>query len=314
MKGRGGKAVFPAFTVEFNKRSGLGIRRIRLVLQKKKDIRNNTHINLMKKTLLLSSCIAMLGLLCTAQGAGTLLWDMSFTGTSSSPSASNIVVTGADGNAYTTLSPNFGGGSVTNGIYNSVSGNRMTFTDSASPIKMKDNFSFVVKASLNAGSTSNWPVLFGLGEAGSWNLKVNYTKGDNAGWTFSPEGYSLSNQISTAGTVVQGVEQTFIVTVATGANNTGLLTLYLNGEIIATATLASTNRTNELLDTFSLGGRPISTQNTQSADFSNVQLYQGVLSAEQIASLSGNVPESATASLSLTGLALLALRRRRPQH
>ena len=51
----------------------------------------------MKKTLLLFSCTAMLGTLHTAQAAGTLIWDMSFTGTSSSPNADNIVVTDSNG-------------------------------------------------------------------------------------------------------------------------------------------------------------------------------------------------------------------------
>lgn len=68
---------------------------------------------------------------------------------------------------------------------------------------------------------------------------------------------------STPGTVVQGLEQTFIITVDAGANDgvtqtgTAALTLYLNGQAIATATLASNNRTNEKLDTFSLGGAPL---------------------------------------------------------
>ena len=137
-------------------------------------------------------------------------------------------------------------------------------------------------------------------------MKVNYTKGDNAGWGFAPEGYLLSEMTSTPGTVVQGLEQTFIITVDAGANDgvtqtgTAALTLYLNGQAIATAMLASNNRTNEKLDTFS-GRAPLNGNNNQTADFSNVQLYQGVLSPEQIAALS--VPEPATATLGLAGLA-----------
>ena len=102
-----------------------------------------------------------------------------------------------------------------------------------------------------------------------------------------------------------------------GANNgvtqadISALTRYLNGQAIATAMLASNISTNEKLDTFSLGGRPLNGNNNQTADFSNVQLYQGVLSPEQIAALS--VPEPATATLGLAGLAFLALRRRRRQ-
>lgn len=270
----------------------------------------------MKKTLLLSSCITLIGALATAHAAGTLVWDMSFTGTSSSPNAGNIVVTGTGGAPYESLSASFEGGSVTDDVYNS-NGSRLTITDSSSTLSMCNSFSFVVKAELNGDGASNWPVLFGLGESNSWNLKVNYTKGENAGWNFAPEGYTLSNLTSTAGTVTQGTEQTFIVTVDAGANDgtaqtgTSTLPLYLNGEAIATATLASSNRTNEKLDTFTLGGRPYGNGNNQTAEFSNVQLYQGVLSAEQIAALS--VPEPAAASLSLAGLALLALRHRRPQ-
>lgn len=287
-----------------------------LVLQKKQDIRNQTNLHFMKKTLLLSSCIILLGAFATAHAAGTLVWDMTFTGTSSSPNAGNIVVTGTGGAPYESLSPSFGGGSVTNDAYHS-NGSRLTITDSSSTLSMCNSFSFVIKAELNGDSASNWPVLFGLGESNNWNLKVNYTKGENAGWGFAPEGYGLSGLTSTAGTVAQGMEQTFIVTVDAGANDgtaqtgTSTLTLYLNGEVIATATLAAANRTNEKLDTFTLGGRPMNDNNNQTAEFSNVRLYQGVLSAEQIAALS--VPEPAAASLSLAGLALLALRRRRPQ-
>ena len=182
---------------------------------------------------------------------------------------------------------------------------------------MCNSFSFVVKASLNGEGSSMWSVLFGLGENNDENLKINYKKDSNPGWGFTTEGYTVSDSTYTPGTVVQGKEQTFIVTVDAGANDgtaqtgTAMLTLYLNGEAVATATLASANRTDEKLDTFTLGGRPFNTIGNQTAEFSNVQLYQGVLSAEQIAALS--VPEPATASLSLAGLALLALRRRRPQ-
>lgn len=270
----------------------------------------------MKKTLVLSSIIAMLGLLPTAQGTGTLVWDMSFTGTSNFPNTQNVVIKGTDDAPYGSLVSSFGGGSVADGVYDS-NNTRLTLTDNSSPLSMCNSFSFVVKASLNGEGSSMWSVLFGLGENNDENLKINYKKDSNAGWGFTPESYTLSDSTYTPGTVVQGKEQTFIVTVDAGANDgtaqtgTAMLTLYLNGEAVATATLASANRTDEKLDTFTLGGRPLNTIGNQTAEFSNVQLYQGVLSAEQIAALS--VPEPATASLSLAGLALLALRRRRPQ-
>lgn len=240
---------------------GLVIRRMLLVLQKRRGIRNNTHLNLMKKTLLLSSCIAMLGTLCTAQAAGTLVWDVSFTGTSSFPNTENIVAAGTDGNAYNSLSSSFGGGSVTDNVYNS-GGSRLTITDSSSPLHVQQ-LQFCGEGQPERGGRHQLAVLFGLGEANSWNLKVNYTKGANTGWGFAPKGYSLSGLTSTAGTVVQGMEQTFIVTMDAGANDgsaqmgTSTLTLYLNGEAIATATLAASNRTNEKLDTFTLGGPPL---------------------------------------------------------
>ena len=107
----------------------------------------------MKKTLLLFSCTAMLGTLHTAQAAGTLIWDMSFTGTSSSPNADNIVVTDSNGASYSGITPSFGGGSVTDGIYNS-GGSRLTFTDNSSPLSLNNSFSFVVKASLNGEGTT----------------------------------------------------------------------------------------------------------------------------------------------------------------
>ena len=144
----------------------------------------------------------MLGTLHAVQAAATLIWDMSFTGTSSSPNADNIAVTDCNGASYSGITPSFGGGSVTDGIYNS-SDSRLTFRDNASLLSLNNSFSFVVKASLNGEGTTNWSVLFGLGEFSNWNLKDNYTKGDNDGWGFAPEGYSLSKMTSTPGTVVQ---------------------------------------------------------------------------------------------------------------
>ena len=133
----------------------------------------------------------MLGTLHAVQAAATLIWDMSFTGTSSSPNADNIAVTDCNGASYSGITPSFGGGSVTDGIYNS-SDSRLTFRDNASLLSLNNSFSFVVKASLNGEGTTNWSVLFGLEESSNWNLKVNYTKGDNDGWGFAPEGYSVT--------------------------------------------------------------------------------------------------------------------------
>ena len=103
----------------------------------------------------------MLGTLHAVQAAATLIWDMSFTGTSSSPNADNIAVTDCNGASYSGITPSFGGGSVTDGIYNS-SDSRLTFRDNASLLSLNNSFSFVVKASLNGEGTTNWSVLFGL--------------------------------------------------------------------------------------------------------------------------------------------------------
>lgn len=244
---------------------------------------------------IITASLALCGI---ALADGTLVWDMSFKGTEK-------FVTNANGESYTTLTVT-GNGTIANGVITSPVGGKIQISDSAPTVKMKDSFSFVVQGVPTDVTTNPWPVLFGLGKDTSNNIKVV----SNAGkWTPLPEGYSISDANPTDfATVETDSLQTFILTVDNSSpDSSSALTLYINGKLAVSATLSKTFADTDTLSTFSLGGRPYNTSNSSGAYFSNVQLYNGLLSASQIKSLS--VPEPAT--LSLLALAGLVARRRR---
>ena len=252
----------------------------------------------MKKTIIALMALAGMAIADDA----SLVWNLSFNGNSS-------VITNGSGEDYDSLSLSLNGATITDGICTSTAGNRVTLFDSAATLKMMDDFSLVIQGGAN-GQVSNWGVLFGLGEANSWNIKV----ANNASGilTFLEEGYSISDKEGSFATPYDEMG-TYIVTVDNGGKtaaqqSTAALTLYYNGSVVATATLGSGNCTAELLDTFAVGGRNIGTGNATNFSFTNVQLYSGVLSQSQISQL---VPEPTTATLSLLALAGLAVRRRR---
>lgn len=255
----------------------------------------------MKKTL-----ITLLAL-CGAASAtdATLVWDLSFN------NLNQPVVTNGSGNDYSSLTITMNGSTVTDGICATPANNRVTITDSAPTLRMMDSFSFVVKGGADV-AVANWGVLFGLGEANDWNIKV--ANNANGNLTLLEEGYNISDKVGSTATPY-GSMGTYIVTVDNGGKtqagaSTAALTLYYNGAQVATGTLGAINCTAQPLDTFALGGRNIGVGNATDFSFSNVQLYSGVLSATQISQLSV-VPEPTTATLSLLALAGLAARRRR---
>lgn len=254
----------------------------------------------MKKTL-----ITLLAL-CGAASAtdATLVWDLSFN------NLNQTVVTNGSGNDYSSLTITMNGSTVTDGICATPANNRVTITDSAATLRMMDSFSFVVKGGADV-AVANWGILFGLGEANGWNIKVANNASGNL--TLLEEGYGISDKIGSTATPY-GSMGTYIVTVDNGGktqaqSSTAALTLYYNGVEVASGTLAAGNCTAEKLDTFALGGRNYGAGNATDFSFTNAQLYSGVLSATQISQLS--VPEPTTATLSLLALCGLAARRRR---
>ena len=258
----------------------------------------------MKKTLI--TLAALFAGSASALAEGTLVWDLTVTGDA-------YKVTGADGGAYAGLSVNLNGGSISNGICTSPDPNsdqRIYITDSSSSITLNDSFSFVIQGGLNEDPGS-WGVLFGIGEANNWNIKVNADT-TNKTLGFDPEGYGITNK-TRGGSISTGMG-TYIVTYAMQDDSTATLSLYQNGALIATATHPDNNTTGEALDVFTIGGRPYDNagypKNSTDFSFTNVQLYEGVLSSEQIASLSVT-PEPTTAPLSLLAPAGPCARRRR---
>ncbi len=256
----------------------------------------------MKKTLI--TLAALVAGSASALAEGTLVWDLTVTN-------DGFKVTDAAGGDYTSLEVTQNTATISDGVCTTNgTDNRVYITDSASSITMGTSFSFVVQGGL-AETPSQWGVLFGFGELNNWNIKVNYDSSNGGSLGFAPEGYQLVS--NSRGGEITTDDGTYIVTYAMQEDNSAKVSLYQGGTLIATATQPSTHtQTGEVLDIFSLGGRPLSTNNNlTSFSFDNVQLYEGVLSAGQIASLSGVTPEPTTATLSLLALAGLCARRRR---
>lgn len=251
----------------------------------------------MKKTLMTLAALA-----CGAASAladGTLVWDLTVSGDS-------FVKTGADGETYEGLTITDGGSTITDGVCTTPgANNRFQIADSSATLAMNDSFSFVIQGGL-VSEPANWGVLFGLGQGPNNNLKVNTSEGMIG---FAPEGYTLTNE-ERFGSVTTGMG-TYIVTYDVTGDGTASVSLYQNGVLAASCTCTVPSTGELALDTFTIGGRPYSASNLTEFSFTNAQLYEGVLSSEQIADLSGVTPEPTTATLSLLALAGLCARRRR---
>ena len=248
----------------------------------------------MKKTL-----ITLLALAGVAAGTdATLVWDMSFNPTTSADS-----VTDANGASYS-LTKTWTATQGNSGSVISPYNSRLVIEDkNTSVLTFAQDFSFVVQGGLN--QVGSWDCLMSIGSDNGNNFKI---ASSNSGYlTFLGEG---SFSVATGGhdnttKSVTGKMGTYIVTYNATKKD---LTLFYNGTEVATADLTGVTNTNKVAN-FAIGGRALSLNNTSDFTFSNIQLYSGVLSSEQIKSLS--VPEPTTATLSLLALAGLAVRRRR---
>lgn len=246
--------------------------------------------------------MTLAALACGAASAladGTIVWDLTVTG-------DTYEVKNADGGAYDGLTVNLGGSTISAGVCTTPgANNRFQIADSSATLTMNDSFSFVIQGGL-VSEPANWGVLFGLGQGSNNNLKVNTSEGLVG---FVPEGYTLNNN-ERFGSVTTGMG-TYIVTYDVTGDGTASVSLYQNGVLAASCTCTVPTTGELALDTFTIGGRPYSASNLTEFSFTNAQLYEGVLSSEQIADLSGVTPEPTTATLSLLALAGLCARRRR---
>lgn len=238
-----------------------------------------------------------------AANDATLVWDWSFNSTTNLHKVVN-----AAGTNYTTLSFTWNSADVTGGICTTSTNNIIKVTDSSSSVTMGGGYSFVLQGGA-VSNPSDWGILFCFGVDESNNIKV--ADSDSGTLKLLGEGgCSVENTNATYATPY-GEGGTYIVTVgALNEDKKSQLTLYYNGNAVHTATLTPGDYSDDAVDMFSIGGRLYknSPKPTQMR-FTNVQLYDGVLSSTQIAQLS--IPEPTTATLSLLALAGLAARRRR---
>jgi len=261
----------------------------------------------MKKTI---HAVAALTVAASIQAVaeGELQWNLLFTG-------NNYSVTGAQGQTYSTLTVNLGSAQVSDGVCTTPgNSNRVRIEDSDSPVSVTNNFSLVVQGGLASTITTDYPVLFGFGLGPSNNFKVNANRA-SSDLGIAPEGYALNADYSERGGSIAPGMCTYIVTYTYNeSDKTASLTLYQDAVLVASALTNSIGTDKEgPLDYFTVGGRPYNTSNLSNFSFTNMQLYSGVLTQEQILTLSPNatVPEPATATLSLLALAGLCARRRR---
>lgn len=262
----------------------------------------------MKKTIIV--LVALASGTALAEDAA-LLWDLTYTGT-------NYAITDANGDAYTTLSYfNATSTTVEDGVCTTKGeGDRLLLSDSNTHgLTLGGDYSFVIQGGA-VTNPNNWATLFGLGNINSTSsnsaqIKISDSSNGNLG--IYGENSIFSDISSTTQTPV-GKMGTYILTMQAIDNDTASkATLYYNGATVCSATIKDTEGKTAWrgkdLAYFTIGGRLRDTGSLTQMAITNVQLYNGVLSDSQIASLS--IPEPTTATLSLLALVGLAAHRRR---
>lgn len=248
--------------------------------------------------------IALVALMGVANAnEASIVWDLSFNGDS-------YTVRNANGENYNSLTLKLNGATIENGVCTSSSANRVTMEDSSPTLRMMDNFSYVIQGGLNNVDVY-MGILFGLGEGTKYSIMVRKEESGLLG--FYGLDYVMSNKTGNFAPKF-GEMGTYIVTVDNhgkthSQESSAALTLYYNGVEIASASLSSNHCTTQPLDTFAAGGQNYHEGRATDFSFTNIQLYSGLLSQEQIAQLS--VPEPTTATLGAFALVSLLMRRRR---
>ena len=263
----------------------------------------------MKKTII--ALMALASGTALAEDAA-LLWDLTYTGT-------NYAITDANGDAYTTLSYyNATSTTVEDGVCTTKgTGERLLLKDSNTHgLTLGGDYSFVIQGGA-VTNPSDWATLFGLGNINSntdpnrAQIKISDSSSGNLG-IYGED--SIFSDISSTTQTPVGEMGTYILTMQANDDNTAsTATLYYNGTVVCSATITDTTGKTAWRDKdlayFTIGGRLRDANSLTQMAITNVQLYNGVLSDSQIASLS--IPEPTTATLSLLALAGLAARRRR---
>ncbi len=240
----------------------------------------------MKKTLLTIALVSLGALSPVASAATTLLELKVEEGALNAYNSSGTLVEGV-----VTLN----GATVNADSFTSASDNRIQVNTSSFGIKMSDGWTITFNATMSTIGT-NWPVLCGMGEKNGFNYKAGYY---NGAFEINPEGYGMNTSTVNDGKV-DTVEHSYSFIFYGATEN--LVELYQDGELVASRT-ATAEYDDNTVGILTLGGRPYNTGNlTPGTTFSDVKVYQGVVLP---------VPEPATASLSLLGLAALMMRRRR---
>ncbi|MBE6410442.1 MAG: PEP-CTERM sorting domain-containing protein [Akkermansiaceae bacterium] len=250
----------------------------------------------MKKTII--TLLALAGMV-QANTTPQVIWDADFTTTSG---VSLYTATGV----ATNLETNVGNDLISNGAI-TLTNDKFSFEQTSGNLSYADEFSMLVKLKINEDATSQWPVLFSLGETSAWNWKPSYYQDTNT-FVLDKDGFGgvvdESNRMSGAITYTPGTDG--VVTLALTNNGSGLLSLYVDGQLAGETQITSANEYGEskLIKCFSIGGK-IGGGNTACITVSDAQFVKGITTSFVA------VPEPTTATLSLLALAGLAARRRR---
>lgn len=276
----------------------------------------------MKKTLI---ALIALGSVTMAADAD-LLWTMTFG--SDADSTKGFAVTTEDG---VTFSPSCNKDNTTmhvadlttgTGINSRVHLGGATTEGSNTSIRFCDAFSLVVNVTLPAmeassfGENTTTPAVFFIGEEwASWGLAVGFDRNNkNIFSVTGKNGYADSTTSQSYDIAATEGNHTIILTLSGGtphdskeaATDDITINMYVDGKLAYTATKATPHDIT-YMDNICLSG--CDNTQTMSAAYTGLQMYSGVLSAQQIKALS--TPEPTTATLSLLALAGLAARRRR---
>ena len=251
----------------------------------------------MKKTI-----ITILALAGVAMADGTLLWTLD-----ASNGAYNLTTT----NAYagSNLATNWGSQDFeTMPGYVYANGDKKISVENAMGLKMADSFTLTMNCNLtgnvhSAALDEYW--LMSVGENGKWDLGVAYDVATGAVTIATDESNYTISDVTTYGTYVLSDIKSVTLTLAGGLDEAGSVTIYVNGAKAAEGTMAAGNRHTNTTIKGAVFLNGLAEHKGVVGGLASASFYSGVVAP------SANIPEPATATLSLLALAGLCARRRR---